>query len=111
MKKVITIVAICLAAVFVIGHWVLIESTNNTVDFYGMVKSIRIENGVYIFEVEHPDTTYTVTATEKTKTKPYTDGAETVAVADIRIGDVIWGDYKDWFADENEAKYLKIMPN
>ena len=109
MKKVITIASICLIAILLIGGLFYFKPSK-TLDFRGVVTEIKNNNNTYTFYIEQPSLSakYTVIAEKNISVKPCHKNDPPVSITDIKVGDTIEGDYKKWFAKENQAKYITV---
>ncbi len=107
MKKAITTISICLIAILLIGGLFYFKPSK-TLDFRGTVTKIENNDDTYTFYIEQPSLSvkHTVIADNDISIKPCHKNDPPVSITDIKVGDTIEGDYKKWFAKENQAKYI-----
>ena len=106
MKKVITIIGVCLlAALIAVGIYMALPS--KTIDFRGTVTKIETVDNNTVFEIAMHDVIYTVTANEKTKVAYCHEDDPTIELSDIKVGDTIEGNYRK-FSKDKLAKYITV---
>ena len=108
MKKAIKIIGICcVAAVIIVGIYMFIPS--KTLDFRGTVTEIETTEHETIFHIADSSigTSYTVVAENKTDVSPCHKDDPEVDLADIKVGDVIEGDYR-WLSNDHKAKFITV---
>ena len=106
MKKVITIIGVCLlAALIAVGIYMALPS--KTIDFRGTVTKIETVGDNTVFEIAMHDVIYTVTANEKTKVAYCHEDDPAIELSDIKVGDTIEGNYRK-FSKDKLAKYITV---
>ena len=106
MKKVITIIGVCLlAALIAVGIYMALPS--KTIDFRGTVTKIETVDNNTVFEIAMHDVIYTVTANEKTKVAYCHEDDPAIELSDIKVGDTIEGNYRK-FSKDKLAKYITV---
>ena len=106
MKKVITIIGVCLlAALIAVGIYMALPS--KTIDFRGTVTKIETVGDNTVFEIAMHDVIYTVTANEKTKVAYCHEDDPAIELSDIKVGDTIEGNYRK-FSKDNLAKNITV---
>ena len=108
MKTTLKIIGLCcVALIVIIGVYLSIPA--KIFDFRVVVTKIEIEEYTYIFHTESDiSTSYIIIADNKTKIERCHKYDPQKALQDIKVGDVIEGDYKKWFSEENHAKYIIV---
>ena len=106
MKKVITIIGVCLlAALIAVGIYMALPS--KTIDFRGTVTKIETVDNNTVFEIAMHDVIYTVTANEKTKVAYCHEDDPAINLSDIKVGDTIEGNYCK-FSKDKLAKTITV---
>ena len=106
MKKVITIIGVCLlAALIAVGIYMALPS--KTIDFRGTVTKIETVDNNTVFEIAMHDVIYTVTANEKTKVAYCHEDDPAIELSDIKVGDTIEGNYRK-FSKDKLSKYITV---
>ena len=106
MKKVITIIGVCLlAALIAVGIYMALPS--KTIDFRGTVTKIETVDNNTVFEIAMHDVIYTVTANEKTKVAYCHEDDPAINLSDIKVGDTIEGNYCK-FSKDKLAKHITV---
>ena len=107
MKKTIKIIGLCcVAVIIVIGICMAIPS--KTLDFRGTVTEIKIVDNDTVIHLSTTDTSYTVVANNKTNISYCCKDDPDVALSDIKVGDVIEGNYR-WLSKSNTAKFITVQ--
>ena len=107
MKKTIKIIGLCcIAVIIVIGICMMMPS--KTLDFRGTVTKIEIVDNDTIIHLSTTDTSYTVVANNKTNISYCCKDDPDVALSDIKVGDVIEGNYR-WLSKSNTAKFITVQ--
>lgn len=107
MKKSIKIIGLCcVAVIIVIGICMAIPS--KTLDFRGTVTKIEIVDNDTIIHLSTTDTSYTVVANNKTNVSYCCKDDPDVDLSDIKVGDVIEGNYR-WLSKSNKAKFITVQ--
>ena len=106
MKKTIIIIGLCcLAVIIAIGIYMALPP--KTIDFRGTVTKIETVDNNTVFEIAMHDVIYTVTANEKTKVAYCHEDDPAIELSDIKVGDIIEGNYRK-FSKDKLAKYITV---
>ena len=106
MKKVFKIIGLCcLVAIIAVGIYMALPS--KTIDFRGTVTSIETIDNNIIFEIAMYDVTFTVMANDKTKVAYCHEDDPAINLSDIKVGDIIEGNYRK-FSKDNLAKNITV---
>ena len=106
MKKVFKIIGLCcLVAIIAVGIYMALPS--KTIDFRGTVTKIETIDNNIIFEIAMHDVTYTVKANDKTKVAYCHEDDSAINLSDIKVGDIIEGNYRK-FSKDNLAKNITV---
>ena len=108
MKKALRAVVLCgLAILLVLGIYYF--AVPKTLDFRGTVTKIEAaeQTTTFYIETESIGTSYVVIADHKTKISPCHKDDPKIDIEDIKVGDVIEGDYRR-LSKEHTAKFITV---
>ena len=97
----------CLAMILFVGIYLF--TAPKTLDFRGIVTEIETMDHETVFHVSDSSigTSYLVVADRGTDISPCHKEDPEIDLADIKIGDIIEGDYR-WLSKNNKAKFITV---
>lgn len=108
MKKAIKVIGLCcLATIFIVGIYLSIQP--KTLDFRGTVTEIETMNNETIFHISIPSigASFIVVADNKTEVRPCHKDHPAIDLANIKVGDIIDGDYRG-SSNDYKAKFITV---
>ena len=109
MKKAIKVIGVCsLAIVVLVGLYIAISSSFGVLDFRGSVVKIEVADNQTTIYISSFESTYAVVANEKTKVVYCCEDDPEIALADIKVGDSIEGNYRA-FSKKKVAKFITVQ--
>ena len=106
MKKAIKIIVLCLIS-FIIIIGICIATSSKTLDFRGVVTEIEVVDNNTVFHISIFETSYTVAANNKTKVSYCCKDDPDIDLSDIKVGDIIEGNYR-WLSKNNMARFITV---
>ena len=105
MKKTITVIGLCCIACAIVLSIYFLQP--KTLDFRGTVEKIENTNNDTVIYISGDSGAYTVVANGKTKISYCCKDDPDIELKDIRVGNVIEGNYRT-FSKNHSAKFITV---